>query len=73
MHHLYTVQSGLDKLAEAAGTVDELSQQAEAQRSLLATKQEEADMAMTHIQVIERYPGLWRCAEVASGPVLSLL
>eukprot|EP00878_Enallax_costatus_P027572 GHUV01029703.1.p1 GENE.GHUV01029703.1~~GHUV01029703.1.p1 ORF type:complete len:596 (+),score=176.00 GHUV01029703.1:386-2173(+) len=44
------LKSGLDKLAEAAGTVDELSRQAEAQRSLLATKQEEADTAMTHIQ-----------------------
>lgn len=51
------LQSGLDKLAEAAGTVDELSRQAEAQRSLLAIKQEEADTALTHIQV-------WTCRTV---------
>jgi dynein heavy chain 2 len=44
-------QGGLDRLAEAAGTVDELSQQAEAQRTLLAAKQGEADAALGNIQV----------------------
>jgi hypothetical protein len=42
----------LGRLAEAARTIDELSQQAEVQRSLLARKQEEADQAMSDIQVI---------------------
>ncbi|KAF6261448.1 ATP-binding dynein motor region D5-domain-containing protein [Scenedesmus sp. NREL 46B-D3] len=44
------LKGGLDRLAEAAGTVDELSQQAEAQRTLLATKQGEADAALGNIQ-----------------------
>jgi hypothetical protein len=44
-------QSGLGRLAEAASTIDELSQQAQVQRALLAQKQEEADRAMTDIQV----------------------
>jgi hypothetical protein len=38
-------------LAEAATTIDELGQQAQVQRTLLATKQEEADRALTDIQV----------------------
>jgi hypothetical protein len=46
------MQSGLGRLAEAARTIDELSQQAEVQRSLLARKQHEADQAMSDIQVI---------------------
>ena len=45
------LQSGLGRLAEAASTIDELSQQAQVQRSLLARKQEEADQAMADIQV----------------------
>lgn len=45
------LQSGLTRLAEAAATSDKLSQQAQVQRSLLAQKQEEADHAMTDIQV----------------------
>ncbi len=44
-------QGGLDRLAEAAGTVGQLSHQAEAQRSLLTTKQAEADAALSNIQV----------------------
>lgn len=55
---LQHTQSGLDKLAGAARTVDDLSRQAEAQRSLLATKQEEADNALTHIQVGTNTDGL---------------
>lgn len=47
-----SMQSGLGRLAEAARTIDELSQQAEVQRSLLARKQDEADQAMSDIQVI---------------------
>jgi hypothetical protein len=46
------VQSGLRRLAEAASTIDELSQQAQVQRTLLAQKQEEADRALTDIQVM---------------------
>lgn len=45
------VQSGLSRLAEAAKTIDELSQQAQLQRALLARKQEEADRALADIQV----------------------
>lgn len=45
------MQGGLDRLAEAANTVDELTKQAEAQRSLLTAKQSEADAALTNIQV----------------------
>lgn len=45
------MQSGLSRLAEAASTIDELSQQAQVQRALLAQKQEEADRALTDIQV----------------------
>lgn len=45
------VQSGLSRLAEAAKTIDELGQQAQLQRALLAKKQEEADRALADIQV----------------------
>jgi hypothetical protein len=51
--HVYVQQSGLTRLAEAAATIDELGQQAQVQRTLLATKQEEADRALTDIQVRE--------------------
>lgn len=51
---LSRMQGGLDRLAEAAGTVNELSQQAEAQRTLLAAKQGEADAALGNIQVRQR-------------------
>jgi hypothetical protein len=44
-------QSGLSKLSEAAGRVDELSREAHAQRTQLTAKQAEADAALSHIQV----------------------
>ncbi len=43
-------QGGLDKLQEAATTVDTLSRQAQSQRALLVQKQSEADEAMSSIQ-----------------------
>jgi multidrug resistance efflux pump len=46
------LQSGLSRLAEAASTIDELNQQAQVQQALLAQKQEEADRALTDIQVM---------------------
>lgn len=45
------LQSGLHRLEEAAATIDELSQQAQHQRALLAQKQDEADRALADIQV----------------------
>lgn len=44
-------QGGLDRLAEAAATIDQLSRQAHAQRTLLGQKQAEADAALSNIQV----------------------
>ncbi len=45
VHH----QGGLSKLAEAEAAVDGLSREAEVQRSLLRTKQSEADQALGDI------------------------
>ena len=49
------LQNGLGRLAEAASTIDQLSQQAQVQRSLLAHKQDEADRALADIQVGRLY------------------
>lgn len=62
------LQSGLGRLAEAASTIDELSQQAQVQRSLLARKQEEADQAMADIQVSLCSARVRLCN--SSGPLL---
>jgi hypothetical protein len=73
LHLPLLLQGGLDRLAEAAGTVDELSQQAEAQRTLLAAKQGEADAALGNIQVKYCWIVIQACDHCTSLPLRGAL
>lgn len=63
------LKSGLSKLAEAEGTVDGLSKEADKQRVVLKQKQGEADEALVRIQASMMQVGAWAHAWGAHGHI----